>query len=130
MATQVADALVLVNDDPVPVTPNSVMYTEGLGEQTVRAASVGGGQVEQIYSNNIETNFASVTFEMPAIIDNINRAREWKANRNENLVQILAQTPDGILTKTFSEASILNNYEVGLGAETNITIEFKSNPAI
>ena len=130
MATQLADALVLVNDDPVPVTPNSVMYTEGLGEQTIRAASIGGGQVEQIFANNTESNFASVTFDMPAIVDNITRAREWKTNRNQNVVQIAGQTPDGTITRTFTQAAILNNYEVALGSETNITVEFKANPAI
>lgn len=130
MATQLADALVMVNDDPVPVTPNSVMYTEGLGEQTIRAASVGGGQVEQIFANNIESNFASVTFDMPAIVDNITRAREWKTNANQNVVQIAGQTPDGTITRTFTQAAILNNYEVALGSDTNITVEFKANPAI
>ena len=59
MAGQLANPLVAVNNDPVPVTPNSVMYTEGLGEQTIRAATLGGGQVQPIFSRNIEQNFGS-----------------------------------------------------------------------
>ena len=130
MATQLANPLVTVNNDPVAVTPNSVMFTEGLGEQTIRAASLGGAQVQPIYSKNIEQNFGSVTFEMPATVSNIARAREWKANDNENVVTVTGSTPEGILSRSFTQAAILNNYEVALGSETNIPIEFKSNQAV
>ena len=130
MGVQVADALVTVNNDPVAIIPNTVMFTEGLGEQSIRAASAGGGQTEQIYSNNIESNFSKVVFEMPATIENIAKAREWKAARNTNVVQITGRTPEGRLSRSFTQAAILNDYEVPLGTETNISIEFKSNPAI
>lgn len=130
MAVQLANPLVTINNDPVAVTPNSVMYTEGLGEQTMRAASLGGGQVVPIYSRNIEQNFGSVTFEMPATIPNIAKARQWKANEDQNVVAITGATIDGTLTRTFQRAAILNNYEVTLGSETNITIEFKTLQAV
>lgn len=130
MAVQLANPLVTVNNDPIAVTPNSVMYTEGLGEQTIRAASLGGGQVVPIYSRNIEQNFGSVTFEMPATIANIAKARQWKTNEQENVVSVTGSTVDGTLTRTFQRAAILNNYEVALGSETNVTIEFKSDQAV
>ena len=130
MAVQVADATISVNNDPVAVTPNSVVYTEGLGEQSIRAASSGGGQVEQIYSNNIESNFSTLRFDMPATVENIERAREWKVNTNQNVAQVAGRTPEGRVTRTFTQAAILNDYEVALGTETDISIEFKSNPAI
>lgn len=130
MATQLTDPLVTVNNDPVAIKPNSVMFTEGLGEQSIRAASAGGGQVEQVYANNIESNFSQVKFEMPATVENIARAREWKANRNQNVVQITGRTPEGRVTRSFTQAGILNDYEVNLGVDTDIPIEFKANPAI
>lgn len=130
MATQVTDALVTVNNDPVAIKPNSLSFTEGLGEQSIRAASAGGGQVEQVYANDIESNFSQVKFEMPATVENIARAREWKSNRNQNLVQITGRTPEGRVTRSFSQAAILNDYEVPLGTDTDIPMEFKSNPAI
>ncbi len=130
MGVQVANPLVTVNNDPVAVTPNSVMYTEGLGEQTMRAASLGGGQVEPIYSRNIEQNFGSVSFEMPATMANIAKARQWKANENQNVVNVTGSTVDGTLARAFQQAAILNNYEVALGSETNIPIEFKSIQAV
>lgn len=130
MSVQLANALVTVNNNPVAIIPNSLTYTEGLGEQTIRAASTGGEGVEQIFANNIESNFSSVSFDMASTVDNINNAREWKINRNQNVVQVMGSTPEGTITRTFTQAAILNDYEVALGSETNITAEFKSNPAI
>lgn len=130
MAVQLANALVTVNNDPVAIIPNSLVFTEGLGEQSIRAASAGGGQVEQIYSDNIESNFSMVNFDIPATVENIARARAWKTNRNQNVVQIMGSTPEGNVTRTFTQAALLNDYEVALGTDTNVSIEFKSNPAI
>lgn len=130
MAVQLANALVTVNNDPVAIIPNSLMFTEGLGEQSIRAASVGGDQTEQIYSDDIESNFSTISFEIPATIENIAKAREWKTNKNQNVVQVLGSTPEGSMTRTFTQAAFLNNYEVALGSDTNIPIEFKANPAV
>lgn len=130
MATQLADALVTVNNVPIAIMPNSLVFTEGLGEQVIRAASAGGGQVEQIYSNNIESNFSMINFAIPATVDNIAAARQWKANQNQNVVTVQGQTPEGSVTRTFTQAAILNDYEVALGSETDIPVEFKANPAV
>ena len=130
MATQLADALVTVNNVPIAIMPNSLVFTEGLGEQVIRAASAGGGQVEQIYSNNIESNFSMINFAIPATVDNIAAARQWKSNQNQNVVQVQGQTPEGTVTRTFTQAAILNDYEVALGSETDIPVEFKANPAV
>ena len=130
MTTQLADALVTVNNVPVAIMPNSLVFTEGLGEQVIRAASAGGGQVEQIYSNNIESNFSMVNFAIPATVDNIAAARQWKTNKNQNVVTVQGQTPEGTVTRTFTQAAILNDYEVALGSETDIPVEFKANPAV
>ena len=130
MATQLADATVMINNDAVAIIPNTLKFTEGLGEQKIRAASAGGGQVEQIYSNDIESNFSMVAFEMPATVDNIALARQWKTNKNQNVVQVIGQTPEGSLTRTFTQAAFLNDYEVGLGSETNVPVDFKANPTI
>lgn len=130
MSEQLANALVTVNNDPVAIIPNTLKYTEGKGEQKIRAASVGGEQVEQVYSNDIETNFSQVMFEIPATVDNIAKARQWKTNKNQNIVQVVGQTAEGSLTRSFTQAAILNDYEVELGSETNVSIEFKANPAV
>lgn len=130
MSTQLSDAGVSVNNEAVAIVPNSIKYTEGFGEQKVRAASVGGGEVEQVYSHDVESNFSMVSFEIYATVEAIKLARSWKAARNANVVQITGSTPDGSLTRTFTQAGLLGNYDVELGADTTITLEFNSNPAI
>jgi hypothetical protein len=130
MATQLADAALIVNNVPIAYIPNTLKYSEGLGEQTTRAAALGGGQTEQIYSKNIESSFGKVMVEIPATVANIAYARQWKTQANTNVVQIVGSTPEGVVTRTFTQAAILNDYEVPLSADSNITIEFKTNPAV
>ena len=130
MGIQVANPTVTVNNNVVAIIPNTCAFTEGKGEQNVRAASGGGGQVEQIYSENIETNFSMVKFELPPTVENIALAREWKSNTNQNLVQVASSNSEGRVTRTFTQASFLPDYEVPLGSDTNIAIEFRANPAI
>ena len=130
MSTQLSNPIVMVNNVQVAVMPNSVKFTEGLGEQSIRAASTGGNQTEQVFSENIESNFSTITFEMPSTIDNIANARAWKIAKNANVVQIMGTTPEGDFTRTFTQAALLTDVEISLGSDTNIPLEFKSNPAI
>jgi hypothetical protein len=127
---QLTDATVLANNTPVPIIPNTLSYTEGLGEQTVRAASIGGGAVEQVFSNDLATSFSSLKFEMPTTVDTIKLARGWKTNSNQNVFQIAGETVDGTVTRTFTQAAVLNDYEVPIGSDVNISIEITSNPTI
>ena len=130
MAVQLSDPTVMVNNVIVAITPNSLTFTEGLGEQSIRAASGGGGNVEQVYSNNIESNFSTIKFDMPSIIDNIKNHKIWKQGQNQNVVQISGRTPEGDLTRTFTQAAVLSDTEIALGTDTDVSVEFKANPAI
>ncbi len=122
MSTQLSNPVVMVNNVQVAVKPNSVVYDEGLGEQNLRAASTGGNQVEQVYSENVESNFGMVKFEMPATIDNIANQRAWKINKNANLIQLMGNTPEGDFSRTFTQAALLNPIEVPLGSDTDIAL--------
>lgn len=128
---QLTDAAVVANNEAVGIMPNSLAYTEGFGEQDVRAVSVGDGKTEQIFARNLETSFSMLKFELPTTPENIALARSWKANGNQNVFQIAGATPDGgAVTRTFTQAVVVNDYEVGIGTETTIPIEIKSNAAI
>lgn len=128
---QLTDAALIANNEAVGVNPNSVAFTEGTGEQNVRAVSVGDGKVEQVYSHNVESNFSRLKFSLPTTIPNIKLARGWKTNRNQNVFQIAGTTPDGeTVTRTFTKAAVTNDYEVNIGSEGNIDIEIMSNAAI
>lgn len=130
MAVQLSDATVIVNNEVIAVIPNSLKFTEGLGEQKVRSASAGGGNVVQVYSHDVESNFSKIMFSIPATIENVAFARQWKQNRNQNLIQIQGRTPEGDLSRTFQQAALLPDYEVPLSSDGDIALEFTSDAAI
>ena len=128
---QLADAALIANDESVGVNANSIKFTEGLGERKMRAVSVGGGKVEQIYANDVESAFSKLTFELPTTPENIELVKRWAANQNQNVFQIAGTTPDGgELTRTFTQAAVTNDYEVEIGSEGNISVEVMSNAAM
>ncbi len=127
---QLSDATVLVNDEVIAIMPNSLKYTEGFGEQNMRAASIGGGAVEQIYSRNVETSLSKTMFELPTTPENVDLARTWKANGNKNVVQIAGSTDEGEVTRTFTQAAMIGDPEIEIASEGMIPIEFASNAAI
>ena len=130
MSVQLSDATLMVNNEVWAIVPNSLVFTEGQGEQKIKAASIGGGKVEQVFSNDVETSFAMVKVELHTTTDNIQNTKIAKANGNRNVVQIFGSTQDGQLTRTFTQASIVGDPEKALGVDGSIAIEFKSNPAI
>ena len=126
-AIQITDATVVVNNDTIGVITGSVKFTEGRGEQKIRVVSIGGGKTDQVYSNDLETNFSKVSFELPSTVDNIASALTWKDNGNENVVQITGENKDGELIRVFTGAALVGDYEVDLGTDGNLTIEFQTN---
>ncbi len=127
---QLSNVTVIVNDDAVGTVPNTVKFDEGFGEQKMRAMSVGNDQVEQVYSKDVETAVGSVKFEMPVTVPNIELVRSWKSRGNTNVVSVIGTTRDGTVTRTFQQAAVLSNYEVEIGSETSIPVEFSSNAPI
>lgn len=128
MSIQLSDASLLINNEVVPYVPNTLAFTEGFGEQTVRAAVIGNGKVEQVYSRNAETAVGRVKFELHTTPDNVKLARQWKSRGNRNVVQIVGITDDGEeITRTFSASAVTNDYEVQIGSETTIEIEIMGN---
>lgn len=127
---QLSDASVVVNNEPAPVIPDSVKLREGLGTQKMRTVSIGGGEVEEVYANSLEDKLGAVMFDMPSTPETIALARKWKLLKNQNVVQIIGTTPEGTVTRTFARAAILNDYEIAIGSESNISIEFKSRQAV
>jgi len=121
---------VAVNNDPVGIVPNSVSYTEGFGEQNMRAASIGGASVEQVFSQDLESTFSMVKFEVYPDIDQVKLLRAWKTNGNANTVTLTGSVDGKTFRRTFKKAAILNDYEVALGSDTTVEIEFKSDAAV
>jgi len=127
---QLSDATFQVNNEAVATIPNTIAFTEGLGEQSMKAASIGGGGVEPIFANDLESSFSMVKTELPSTPENIELVKSWKINRNNNVVQIIGETLEGTMTRTFARAALTSDYEVGIGSDATIPVEFKSSPAV
>lgn len=131
MSIALADPSLIMNNEPVAIVPNSLTFTEGKGEQTMRAASTGGGGIESVYSNNVETNLSMLKFSVYNDPETIEILRGWKNNSNQNVGVVTGKTSDGkTLRRTFNRAGLITDYEVALGADTTIEVEFKSSPAV
>lgn len=131
MATQIVDAVVEVNNDAVGIVPNSLSFNEGLGEQRVLAVSEGNGQVSQVFSNDLESAFGMVRFSLRSTAPNIAKIRQWKANGNTNVVIVAGQDREGNdFIRTFTQAAIVTNYDVNIGTEGTIDVEFQANSPV
>ena len=128
---QLTTMAVRVNNEVVAIAAGTLKFTEGLGEQSMRAASVGYGETEQVFVDDVSTAFGEVKWEMDSTPVNIRLAREWKGLKNANVVAIEGSTPDGdVLTRTYTQAALTTNYEVSVGPDGTIPIDFIGNKAI
>lgn len=123
---RLANPTILVNNNAIAIVPNSCTYTEGLGEQKVEPQSAGGNRVETVYSEDISSRMSTFKFEVANTEYHIELLREWKLNRNANAISATGNT----FTRTFTNMALTSNYEVSLGADTNITVEFMGDPAV
>lgn len=128
MATQLNDITILVNNEQVAYTADSLSWKDGAGEYNVRNAVVGGGQTEQVFSKDLSTKFGMVKFSMPTTTENEANKRKWKANDNNNVVELIGPVGAGF-TKIFTQAAILEDPESNAATDGNIELEFQSNPA-
>lgn len=124
----VSTGKVTVNNTNVAIVPNSIQYTEGLGEQSVKTASGGGKSVVLVTSDNAEQLMSMVKFRLHSTEQNIELARSWKVNTGKNAVTIT--NPGATFTRTFLSATVVNNYPLDLGADKDFEIEFHGEQAI
>lgn len=111
---------VVINNNPVPIIPNSFQFDEGQGEQTLRTESTGGGAITQQLADDITTHIGGFQFEMLNTEANIELAREFKLNGAANVVEV----SQGNFSRTFLGCAVTNNYKVGLAADGNIPLEW------
>ena len=128
MATQLNDIIILVNNEQIAYTADSLSFADGKGEYSLRNAVVGGGETEQVFSKDLSTKIGMVKFSMPTTVENVALVRSWKSNDNNNVVELIGAT-DASFSRIFTGAAILNDPEASAATDGNIEIEFKSNPA-
>ena len=128
MATQLNDVIILVNDVQVAYTADSLSWKDGFGTYSVRNAVVGGGQTEQVFSKDLSSKFGMVKFSMPTTEENEALKRAWKANSNNNVIELVGASGSKF-TKVFTQGAILDDPESNAATDGNIEVEFNTNPA-
>ena len=69
MSDQLNNVAILVNNDIIAYEANTLSYADGFGEFVIRNAVVGGGQTEQVFSEDLATKFGMVKFSLPSTED-------------------------------------------------------------
>lgn len=126
--TMLTNPSVMINNSNMPIVPNSLKFDEGLGEQTLRTQTSGGGAVDQVYAQDVETRMGMVAFQVLPTVENISALRAYKVAGNTNVVTLTDQSTG--FQRTFQLAALTGNYEVNVGADATIDVEFKSLPPI
>lgn len=121
--TVVVDGIVLA------IVPNSLSFTEGFGEQDVKVQSSGGGQVQPIITRDVSTALSRVQMQVVNTAANIDQLRTIKSAVDSFHVVAFFDDRVGFI-RTVQQAIMTSDYEVGLGADTPISIEFKGAQAV
>ena len=121
---KITAAQLIINNPLVPYVPNTLKYTEGQGEYKLEAAVAGPGQSLTYFTEDGEQKMSKCMFELYPDQQNIDNARTWKINKSDNVIQIV---DDGV-QRSFTNATVTNDYEVELQADGKISLEWMSDP--
>lgn len=118
-----------VNGLSVEIVPNSLVFDEGLGEQTVKAQSAGGGAASSVFFGNAETLISMLKFEVYVTDKKIDLALIWKTNENFNILTWTGGRNSNT-QRALKNAALTNNYEVEMKNEGVMSLEFHGEAAI
>ncbi len=129
MSTQLNNLAFFVNGDQTAYEADSLEFTGGKGEFNIRNAVVGGGQTEQIFSEDIKTKYSVVKVSLPTTIANVAKTKTWKNNLNGNVIEIIGNIAGEAFSEIFTQAAITNDPTNKLATEGSIEIEWRTNPS-
>ncbi len=116
----------IIDNLVVAYLPNSLRYTEGLGEQKLKVQTGGGGTVQNVFAEDISKKQSHVKFKMEPTAENLDFIRAIKADFNGHVITL----SDGDFTRTITGAILVNDYEIGLGMDEEFEVEFLGSPAV
>ena len=124
MLTGLSTSTLTVNNDVVAILPNTLVLKMGLGETKVRASSTGGGGVENVITEDVESKVSMVKFTLISTAGAVSLMRSWK--RQANAVTI----SDDEFQGSFSDMSMITDPEIAIGADGNTEVEFQGSPMV
>lgn len=122
------DASVEVDDEPVTVEGNTLVIIEGQGTSTVKGATR-GGRVVAVVSEDVTTKVGMIKFEMPASIESMNLARDFKAQGAGRVVRVSGTDAAGNrLGRTLTQGIMTNDPDKAVQNEGKVPVEFSGAP--
>lgn len=125
---QIAAPQLMLNNVNIAIIPNTFKYTEGLGEQTMKTASAGGGSVVQVIADDASKKKSKCEFQFYADASLIALTKTVKQNLNRNIIS--GVDPQSDWSRTFQQAILVNDYEIETGPDGKLTLQFESLPCI
>lgn len=125
---QIAAPQLMLNNVNIAIIPNTFKYTEGLGEQTMKTASAGGGAVVQVTADDASKKKSKAEFQFYADASLIELALSVKQNLNRNVLS--GTDSQSSWSRTFQQAMLVNDYEIETGPDGKMTLQFESLPCI
>ena len=127
--TILVDASIEVDDEAITIEGNTIAYTEGQGESTVKAATKAGRTVIVI-SEDITTKVGMIKFEMPATVQSANTSRDFKATPAGRITVRMSGTDaaGNRLGRTLTQGTMVTDPEKAIQNEGKIAVEFRGAP--
>lgn len=119
---------IIIDNLVVAYVPNSLSFTEGLGEQKLTVQTGGGGSVQQVLSDDITKKQSTVKFKLLPTADNIAFMRALKADLGGHVITLSETGSD--FSRTIVNAILINNYELQLGSDSEFEVEFHGSSSI
>ena len=115
------------NNESFFIVPNSLKYKSGKGERNVRAQSGGGSSVQMVVTENTETKKSMVNFELANTKFNIDKVSEFVDLFDANSIEF--SDPKSGFAISLDNMTVINDPEIALSQDGNITVEMEGAPA-
>lgn len=121
-----ANPSVQVNDAAIKILPNSLAFKGGKGNTNLRAQSSGGDAVDIVKTVDAETKKGMVKFSMITTKENIEFLKGWQNDDSGVTIDLSDQD----FNESFEQMHVMEDPEIGTGADGSTEITFEGPPAV
>lgn len=120
---------IVINNEPYKIVPNSFVYDGGEGEIKVRTASVGGGSVSSVHSQDAESKIGMCKFDVFLTPQTDRDIAAWKEGIGANSIQAVQKAGNGeSITLSWDNMSLAAAVEREASADGVTSLEFQGDP--
>lgn len=119
----ISNSTIEVNDVPIAVLGNSVLFKSGAGDKTVRSVTAGGSSIKTVVSEDAETKKSMFQFSVVNNVGSIDLIQEWQAN---GFNTIRHSSP--YFVRNFTNMHVITDPEIGGGADGSGQVTFEGDP--